>query len=339
MEEQKEINPEPYDAFITSSLFRFKFAIKWRVLRYVFRFDLHGEKCLPSKENVKPWFSGCYLIPTWRHWFTKRERQWLLIKTKWARRLLVFFTDQTRGEIDHAEQWTSVVNDAEGGNNGALGITRLRSASENARDRRDSVTNLQDEISDLLEDPAKMKKLTQEEFKKVLNIAVLPEVYPLYHDVIKAHFGMRLQSFRKSGRSLTLQSSVLCLVIDLAPNAIAPYRTAVYRETVRLTVLFTHQTHVLYKFPIPVCSCFQPKREVKNSERASRFLKLVYQEFGVRDVKEKANLEEEVHTLENVVKAMETKVDLTNKLILELFAKVTSLQEELSHRHALPGRN
>ena len=118
VEEQKEINPEPYDAFITSSLFRFKFAIKWRVLRYVFRFDLHGEKCLPSKENVKPWFSGCYLIPTWRHWFTKRERQWLLIKTKWARRLLVFFTDQTRGEIDHAEQWTSVVNDAEGGNNG-----------------------------------------------------------------------------------------------------------------------------------------------------------------------------------------------------------------------------
>ena len=121
----------------------------------------------------------------------------------------------------------------------------------------------------------------------------------------------------------------------------------------RLVVLFTHQTHVLYKFPIPVCSCFQPKREVKNSERASRFLKLVYQEFGVRDVKEKANLEEEVHTLENVVEAMETKVDLTNKLILELFAKVTSLQEELSlqnklmdglseelsHRHALPGRN
>ena len=64
----------------------------------------------------------------------------------------------------------------------------------------------------ILEDPAKMKKLTQEEFEKVLNIAVLPEVYPLYHDVIKAHFGMRLQSFRKSGRSLTLQSSVLCLL-------------------------------------------------------------------------------------------------------------------------------
>ena len=50
----------------------------------------------------------------------------------------------------------------------------------------------------ILEDPAKMKKLTQEEFEKVLNIAVLPEVYPLYHDVIKAHFGMRLQSFGKS---------------------------------------------------------------------------------------------------------------------------------------------
>ena len=211
MEEQKEINPEPYDAFITSSLFRFKFAIKWRVLRYVFRFDLHGEKCLPSEKNVEPWFSGYYLIPTWRHWFTKRERQWLLIKTKWARRLLVFFTDQTRGEIDHAEQWTSVINEVEGGDNGdgstANGdgdlviqrrhTARHRSQSEN-RGRSSSVTNLQDEISMILEDPAKMKKLTQEEFEKVLNIAVLPEVYPLYHDVIKAHFGMRLQSFGKS---------------------------------------------------------------------------------------------------------------------------------------------
>jgi len=109
-------------------------------------------------------------------------------------------------------------------------------------------------------------------------------------------------------------------------------------------------THVLartHRFPITVCSRLQPKREVENSERASRFLKLVYQEFGVRDVKEKADLEEEVHTLENVVGAMDERLRESSELqaeslrvIQELFAKVTSLQdtvkglaEELSHRN------
>ena len=163
VEEQEKDYPEPYDSFLTNTLKRIVFGIKWRVLRYVFRVDILGHKCLPSDGS--------------KGWLTKQERRWMLCKSKWARRLLVFFTDQTLGEIEHAEQWTirEPVDDG-------TGLVRRRSTSEISRDRRASMMVLQDEISEILKDTEKMKMLEREEFGKILNIAVRPEVYPLYEE-------------------------------------------------------------------------------------------------------------------------------------------------------------
>ena len=182
VEEQAETHPEPYDAFLTTSVKRAKFAVKWRVLRYIFRIDIMGNKCLPSDGSTG--------------WFTKQERGWILCKTKWARRLLVFFTDQTHGEIVYAEQWTRLIEiDAQ-----AAGGIRSKVFERTRSIRSHGVSVSQDDIGSILNGGSdKIKKLERKEFEKVLAIAVRPEVYPMYNDVLQAHFGTRLRSFGTSG--------------------------------------------------------------------------------------------------------------------------------------------
>ena len=85
-----------------------------------------------------------------------------------------------------------------------------------------------------------------------------------------------------------------------------------------------------------VCSRLQPTREVSDGERANRFLNLIFQEFG-NDHAEQATLQEEVHTLENQVATMDERLRIssdlqhdTNRLIQDLVAKVSSLQDTVN---------
>ena len=128
---------------------------------------------------------------------------------------------------------------------------------------------------------------------------------------------------------------------------------------------YYHNILVCVNLYLPVCSRFQPAHEVDESKRASRFINLIFQEFGFNHTTEKDTLKEEVLSLEHKISAMDerlrvsselqrvssVKVDTmaelqrdTNRLMAELFVKVTSLQdtvdgmsEELSHRNTLLG--
>ena len=80
----------------------------------------------------------------------------------------------------------------------------------------------------------------------------------------------------------------------------------------------------------------QPTREVSDGERANRFLNLIFQEFG-NDHAEQATLLQEVHSLENQVATMDERLRIssdlqhdTNRLIQDLVAKVSSLQDTVN---------
>ena len=77
--EQKELHPEPYPSFVMIVFCRLKFKIKVFVLKYVMRRNIY------SSEVMKV--------------FNDEEKEWIVCSSKWTKRLLLFFTDQTTGEL------------------------------------------------------------------------------------------------------------------------------------------------------------------------------------------------------------------------------------------------
>ena len=215
MDEQKELQLEPYPAFVTLVFWRLKFSIKRFILRYVMRYDIYAE------HNVRL--------------FTKKEHEWLLCKNTWTLRLLIFFTDQSTMEVALREQWKNTTpipssNVAPSDSTSPSSIVEgspeevqpespntnrksvLRAAADNlrrrtrmtSRDRSLSSVQRQKSIGELLADNniEGLKNMNRGDFEMLMKIATKPEVYPMFMDVLENNmFTNMIQKCESSLRS------------------------------------------------------------------------------------------------------------------------------------------
>ena len=227
VEEQEELQPEPYPAIVTLIFWRLKYMVKRLVLRYMLRRNIISDMS----------------------WFTKEEKEFTLIrKSKWTLRLLIFFVDHTTGDLDYREQWkchsrchsapkpssnvtpisSSNVDETpaqqvvhvparteseseleqssprSGKSNWAVARSLVRLSPKRSASRSRSLSRSasslrkQKSIGELLANRNDLDNMTRDDFKLILQVARTPEVYPQFNEVLRNNMSTNIGGKRES---------------------------------------------------------------------------------------------------------------------------------------------
>jgi len=217
VEEQEELQPEPYPAIVTLIFWRLKYLVKRFVLKFLLRRNIISDMS----------------------WFTKEEKEFTLIrKSKWTLRLLIFFVDHTTGEIEMREQWKchsrcpheprchsapkpssnvtpisssnvdetsaqqvvhvparteseSQLESSPSKSNWAVARSLMRLSPKRSASRSRSLSRSasslrkQKSIGELLANRDELNHMTRDDFKLILQVARTPEVYPQFNEVLR----------------------------------------------------------------------------------------------------------------------------------------------------------